>query len=93
MSGFRESEATGEHYRHDIELSDGKTVRVPVYQPENFGDAMAIDENQIGEEMHTTLSNRETGKIALMVRSMRYEDLQKILDAENGTSLRTRLAY
>ena len=83
LSGFRESEATGEHYCHDIELSDGKTVRVPVYQPDNFGQSMAIDEKQIGEEMHTIISNRETGKIALMVRSMRYEDLQKILDADS----------
>ena len=85
MSGFRECESTGEHYRHDIELADGKTARVPVYKPENFGDAMAIDEKQIGEEMHTIISNRQTGKIALMVRSMRYDDLQKILDADSMT--------
>ena len=83
LSGFREYEASGEHYRDDIQLADGKTVRVPVFEPENFGTAMAIDEKQIGEEMHTILSNRETGKIALMVRSMRYEDLQKLLDAES----------
>ena len=85
LSGFRECESTGEHYRHDIELADGKTVRVPVYKPENFGDAMAIDEKQIGEEMHTIVSNRQTGKIALMVRSMRYDDLQKLLDADSMT--------
>jgi hypothetical protein len=44
---------------------------------------MSIDEKQIGEEMHTILSNRETGKIALMVRSMQYSDLQKLLDKES----------
>jgi len=85
LSGFRESESTGEHYRHDLQLEDGKTVRVPIYEPENFGKDMAIDEKQIGEEMHTILSNRQTGRIAMMVRSMRYEDLQKILDLESLT--------
>jgi len=83
LSGFRECEASGEHYRNDIQLSDGETVRVPVYEPENFGSAMAIDEKQIGEEMHTIISNRQTGRIALMARSMRYEDLQKLLDVES----------
>jgi transposase len=83
LSGFRESEASGEHYRDDLYLADGKTVRVPVHKPENFGKAMAIDEKQIGEEMHTIVSNRKTGKIALMVSSMRYEDLQKLLDKES----------
>jgi len=83
LSGFRESESSGEHYRHDLHLADGTTVRVPVYEPEHFGKAMAVDEKHIGEEMHTIVSNRETGKIALMVRSMRYEDLQKLLDSES----------
>ena len=83
LSGFRECEASGEHYRHDIQLTDGQTVRVPIFEPDNFGNAMAIDEKQIGEEMHTIISNRETGKIALMVESMRYDDLQKVLDADS----------
>jgi transposase len=85
LSGFRESESNGEHYRHDLHLSGGETVRVPVLKPENFGKAMAVDEKQIGEEMHTIISNRETGKIALMVRSMRYADLQKLLYKESIT--------
>jgi transposase len=55
----------------------------PYCEPENFGKSMSIDEKQIGEEMHTILSNRETGKIALMVRSMRYSDIEKLLDKES----------
>jgi transposase len=94
LSGFRESESTGEHYQHDLTQSDGDTVRVPIYEPDNFGKEMAIDEKQIGEEMHTILSNRQTGKIALMVRSMRYDDLEKLLDAESrecrGVEILTR---
>jgi hypothetical protein len=83
LSDFRESEATGDHYRHDLPLDNGETVRVPIYEPDNFGKSMSIDEKPIGEEMHTILSNRETGKIALMVRSMKYEDIQKLLDKES----------
>ena len=83
LSGFRESESTGEHYQHDLSVSDGDTVRVPIYEPQNFGKEMAIDEKQIGEEMHTILSNRQTGKIALMAETMRFGDLAKLLDAES----------
>ena len=83
LSGFRESESSGEHYQHDLSLPDGDTVRVPIFEPQNFGKEMAIDEKQIGEEMHTIVSNRQTGKIALMARSMRHEDLEKILDADS----------
>jgi len=83
LSGFRQSESTGEHYRHDLHVTDCTTVRVPIYEPANFGAEMAIDEKQTGEEMHTIVSNRETGKIAMMARSMRYEDLKKLLDDES----------
>ena len=83
LSGFRESESSGEHYQHDLPLPDGATVRVPIYEPQNFGKEMAIDEKQIGEEMHTIVSNRQTGKIALMARSMRHEDLAQLLDADS----------
>jgi transposase len=87
LSDFRESESTGEHYQHDLPLSNGETVRVPIHEPANFGKEMAVDEKQIGEEMHTIVSNRETGKIALMVRSMRHVDLEKILDADSEKCL------
>jgi transposase len=83
LSGFRESGASGEHYCHDLHVRGKEPVRVPIYKEENFGKHMAIDEKQIGEEMHTILSNRETGKIALMVRSMQYADLEKLLDKES----------
>jgi Transposase and inactivated derivatives len=83
LSGFRESEADGSHYQHDIHYSKGETVRVPIFKKENIGKEMAIDEKQIGEEMHTIVSNRKTGKIALMVRSMRYYDIARLLNKED----------
>ena len=83
LSGFRESESSGEHYQYDLTLPSGDKVRVPIYEPENFSKEMAIDEKQIGEEMHTILSNQQTGKIALMACTMRHEDLEKLLDADS----------
>lgn len=83
LSGFREAEADGSHYTHDLHDFKGETVRVPIFKKENFGGEMAIDEKQIGEEMHTILSNRTTGKIALMVRSMRYQDISRLLNSED----------
>lgn len=83
LSGFRESESDGSHYCHDLHLPGGKTVRVPIFKEENMGVDMAIDEKQIGEEMHTILSNRQTGKIALMVESMRYSDIAQLLNKDS----------
>jgi len=79
LSGFRESESNGEHYRHDLQRGEGIDVRVPILEPDNFGAQMAIDEKQIGEEMHTIISNHQTGKIAVMAKSMCFEDLKEAL--------------
>jgi len=40
---------------------------------------MAIDEKQIGEEMHTILSNRDTGKIALLARTLKVKELELLI--------------
>lgn len=79
LSGFRQAEASGSHYGHDLYPNTKNHVRVPIFKPENIGTEMAIDEKQIGEEMHTILSNRSTGKIAVMVRSLRFCDLKAVL--------------
>jgi len=79
LSGFRESELSGEHYCHDLQQADGSVVRVPILEPDNFGQEMAIDEKQIGEEMHTIISNHQTGKIAVMAKSMNFGELKEAL--------------
>jgi transposase len=83
LSGFRQAEADGSHYRHDLHYSTKETVRVPVFKKENFGKEMAVDEKQIGEEMHTVISNRETGKIALLAGSMSCQEIARLLDKED----------
>jgi len=71
LSGFLGSEAQNELHRHDLKVKEKgieKEIPVPILKIENIGPNMAIDEKQIGEEMHTVLSNRDTGKIALLAQ-------------------------
>lgn len=82
LSGFRDKDIQEKHYQNDIEVDQGKgkeTIRVPILKPENIGPNMAIDEKQIGEDMHTVLSNRDTGKIALLAKSITASHLQKAI--------------
>ena len=91
LSGFRKSELDGSHYQHDIHYVKGGTVRVPIFKKENMGKQMAIDEKQIGEDMHTIISNRETGKIALLARSMSYQDIARLLDKDDPVCRRVEI--
>ena len=52
-----------------------KTIRAPIFSMEDMGENMAIDEKKIGEEMHTILSNCQTGKIALPAQSVSAKEL------------------
>ena len=45
---------------------------------------MAIDEKQIGDEMHTIISNHQTGKIAVMLKSMCFDDLKELLPPDDS---------
>lgn len=82
LSGFQDEEYTAKQYEHDIEVKrqeKTETVRVPILKPDNFGKNMAIDEKQIGEELHTIVSNRDNGKIALLAKTLVSSDLEKIM--------------
>ena len=70
-------------HSNDIEIvaeKGAETIRVPILKPENIDKSMAIDEKQIGEDMHTIISNRETGKIAVLARSVNGTAIGKVLD-------------
>lgn len=82
LSGFYDEDIQKKHYQNDIEINKGRgkeIIRVPILKPKNIGPNMAIDEKQIGEEMHTILSNRDTGKIAMLARTVTAIDLQKAI--------------
>lgn len=87
LSGFLEPLAQTEHHRYDFEVNDkgkNREIRVPILKTENIGANMAIDEKQIGEDMHTVLSNRDTGKIAMLARTLKAKDLSVIISRFEG---------
>lgn len=83
LSGFHDPATQKLQNQHDIVISRGnakETVRVPIVKPENFGKQMTIDEKQIGEEMHTIISNGQTGKIAVLARTVTAFPLKTLLE-------------
>ena len=69
-------------HENDITIKDKsieKTIRVPIFREENIGSKMAIDEKQIGEDIYTIMSNRETGKIAMVCQSLKFNEINQVL--------------
>ena len=67
-------------HKYDIVKGDkaGTIIEVPILKAENFGPNMAIDEKHIGEDLCTVISNRETSKIAMLAKSLNYNDIKEI---------------
>jgi len=81
LSDFAKDGGASVH-RNDIQKTSAgrqEPIKVPIFKEENFGKRMAIDEKQIGEEMHTIMSNRETGKIAMVCQSLKSKDISQVL--------------
>ncbi len=72
----------GTWLKNKIPIADQQTgeilSEIPVYiaKPENVGERMNIDDKQIGKDVFTIMTNRDTGKIALMVETVKAEELQ-----------------
>ena len=77
ISGYRSAEI-GEHDIVVREKGEDIPIKVPIHVPENMGPHMAIDEKNIGGHCFTILTNRETGKIASMVASLKVDHLSKV---------------
>lgn len=70
-------------HKHDVGESNGKNIEVPILRSENFGEKLAIDEKHIGDDICTIFSNRETGKIAMLCKSIRYSDIKMVIEQNN----------
>lgn len=79
LSDFTGQVSSGELQAHDLKKGAETLVRVPILAPEHIGEQMAIDEKHIDGDYHTILSDRQTGKIALMARTVRAGQIQQIL--------------
>lgn len=78
LSDFSREKAGGLLCQHDI-TSKGQTVRVPIMQPSHIGEEMAIDEKHIDGEFYSVLTNKQTGKVALLAQTVRSEEIGRIL--------------
>ena len=86
LSGFLDPQVVRSRHAHDFTIKEkgvNKVIRVPIFSMQDMGKDMAIDEKQIGEDMHTILSNRQTGKIALLARSVSAKELINLLPKFN----------
>lgn len=81
LSGFVEADRSGELEKNNLKVhKEGviQQVEVPIFKQENLGEHMAIDEKNLNGNLYTILSNRDTGKIALMASTIKTEYLVKI---------------
>lgn len=87
LSGFSQKEEQVELHRHDAvdrsiidkETGEVQTILVPILKPENFGTDMALDDKNIGGEGYTILSNKITGKIALLIQTTKTGIIADVL--------------
>lgn len=80
LSGYPEAVENKQWGKDNFTASDKREKLVPVLKPENFGEQTAVDEKMIDEEFYTVLTNRETGKIALLTETLPVKDLNMLID-------------
>lgn len=83
LSGYTEAQESGEWGKDDFVSYHGREPsrsRVPVLKAENFGAEMSIDEKMLDEDFFTTMTNRDTGKIALLAQTIRVDELIKLIN-------------
>jgi transposase len=79
--------------KHKIERVDMDTGEVKetslihVFKPENIGDKMCIDDKCIGHNGYTIFSNQKTNKIALMLESTKFDDIEQAFKKFNSENL------
>jgi transposase len=80
LSGYPEAVESKEWGKNNFTASDKREKSVPVLKPENFGEQMSVDEKMIDEEFYTVMTNRQTGKIALLAETLTVTELNKLID-------------
>ena len=82
LSGFSqavENQEIGKDDLLEIEQGDLVEIAVPILKQENLGEQMAVDEKTINGTCYTVLSNRESGKIALMAATLKTKHLTQLM--------------
>jgi transposase len=94
LSGFSEAGTKKHLHQYDIKEKDknGKEhiVYVPLLKEENIGQYMSIDEKHIGDHVYTILSNRSTGKIAMIASTLKVKSLVSIMSNFGETKFKVK---
>ncbi len=80
LSGYAKDKGASIHI-HDVKIFVGgkeKIIEVPILRAENFGESMSIDEKHIGEDFYTVMGNKDTGKIALLCKSVVFSEIKEV---------------
>ena len=80
LSGYPEAVESKQWGKDNFMGSDKKEKLVPVLKPENFGEEMSVDEKKIDEEFYTVMTNRQTGRIALLAETLTVAELNRLID-------------
>lgn len=86
LSNYKEDIEQGNWQKDKIPKVDEQTGEIlsesPVYiaKPENMGPAMVLDDKQIGKDVFSIMTNYETGKIALLVETVKVHELKMAID-------------
>jgi len=79
LCGYPEAIESRQWGKDNFTGNDKREKSVPVLKPENFGEQMSVDEKMIDEEFYTVMTNRETGKIALLAETLTISELNKLI--------------
>lgn len=86
LSDYPDDIVTGKWLKDKISIVDEQTGEIksekPVYiaKPENISDSMTIDDKRIGKDSFTIMTNQKTGKIALLVETLKVEELKSAVE-------------
>lgn len=80
LSGYPEAVESKQWGKDNFTGTDKREKSVPVLKPENFAEQMSVDEKMIDEEFYTVMTNRQTGKIALLAETLTVTELNKLID-------------
>jgi transposase len=85
ISNYRPDKSEGKwppKYIEKLDVSTGEIIPdkpIYIFKSENIGEKMSIDDKCIGHDGYTILSNTQTGKIAMMVESIKGQELEQCL--------------
>jgi len=83
LSDYKEDIKSGKWVKDKIDIIDNDTGEIikqkPVYiaNSDNIGSDMTIDDKQIGKDTFTIMTNHKTGKIALLVETIKGNELKE----------------